>query len=190
MTPEQLDYAKYVQEWWKTAVSVLTPITIAALTFFVTRALNEQQAEHKKDEQVLQLKQTAYARIGPELNKIYVYVDDVGDYRSFKPDDIIAIKRRVDRDFHMYDSFWSKGTAQAYDAFMRAAFETFTGVGKNARLRTISAEKKAAFASDRKAWKPEWDELFTETCNSEIRVKYNALVRGFLDDITSRQLVR
>jgi hypothetical protein len=190
VTSEQLEYAKYVQEWWKTAVSVLTPIAIAALTFFVTRALNEQQAEHKKDEQVLQLKQTAYARIGPELNKIYVFVDDVGDYRSFTPDAIIAIKRRVDRDFHMYDTFWSKATSDAYDAFMAAAFKTYLGVGRKPQLRTFTKEKRAAYASDGRAWKAEWDTLFAEERDPEVRRKYNVLVRGFLDDITSRQLIR
>jgi hypothetical protein len=63
---------KYRQEWWKTAVSALTPIMIAALTFFITGALNDRESSLRRGEQLSSDKQKIYSQMAPDLNIIYV----------------------------------------------------------------------------------------------------------------------
>ncbi|WP_156025981.1 hypothetical protein [Sphingomonas phyllosphaerae] len=185
MKAEDLDNAKYIQEWVKIFVGVLTPLAIAVLTFFVSRALNDQQANLKRTEQVLLLKQQAYELIGPDLNKIYVYIDDVGDFRNYTPEDIVRFKREADRKFYMYSVFWSKDTNDAYQGFMTASFKTYTGSGENAQIRSFPNEKQEAMRIDGKKWKSEWDRCFTGERDLTIRDKYQKLVKSFIEDITS-----
>ena len=188
MTNDPLEYAKYIQEWWKVGVSILTPIAIAVLTFFVTRALNQREALFRRGEQVLSMKQDAYARIGPKINIIYIFVSDFGDYRNYTPDDVIRLKREVDREFFMFSPFWSQATASAYRLFMDACFETYVGSGKNARIRSTCVVKKSACQLDGKAWNPNWDEMFSPAGDRSVHQKYHNLVAGFVGDITSRDL--
>lgn len=181
----KLEHAKYIQEWWKAGLSVLTPIAIAVLTYFVSTSLNRQQSVIRLAEQTLQLKQTAYADIGSNLNKIFTYVADVGDYRSFKPNEIVNMKRQSDRQFFMYKAFWSSSTVAAYDAFMETAFVTYVGSGTNARINTESREKKIAYQKDGVAWDTSWTPMFSEQKDQTIFAKYDKLVSEFLRDIAS-----
>lgn len=181
----KLDHAKYIQEWWKAGLSVLTPLAIAVLTYFVSTSLNRQQSLIRISEQTLQLKQGAYSDIGAKINKIFVYVADIGDYRSFKPRDVVNFKRESDRQFFMYKAFWSTSTVDAYNQFMETAFITFVGTGTNARINARSSEKRASYSADGIVWDPSWTSMFSEDPDPTIFEKYDTLVSCFLHDIAS-----
>jgi hypothetical protein len=181
-----IEIAKYRQEWWKVGISALTPIMIAILTFFITDALNSQQSALRKGEQVLQEKQKLYSSLGSNLDIIYVYVMDVGDFRHYTPDQIIETKRETDRQFFMYKPYWSQKTSVLYNSFMKLAFKTYVGTGQNAQIRSAMVEKKAAYVIDSKQWNPDWDKMFTEERPpDEFTGTYYDLVRSFLEDTVS-----
>lgn len=185
MTPENLDVAKYWQEWWKVAVSALTPIAIAVLTYFISNALNERQSYLRRGEQTLAEKQRTYGRIGEDLNIIYVYAADVGDFRQYTPDQIVQRKRDADRTFYMYRPYWSRKTQDNYREFMQAAFSMYVAIGTNARINAFTDEKKAAFAAEGKNWDPKWDAFFTGNRDPVLEQRYYALVSSFLEDIAT-----
>lgn len=180
-----LEHSKYVQQWFQIAAAILTPIAIAALTFFVSRAISDREASYKRSEQVLELKQKAYAEIGPDLNKIYVYIDDVGDFASYTPMDILRYKRDADRKFYMYQTFWSDKTISAYHKFMEDAFRTYTGTGKPAMIRSLTFEKEASFLNTQRKWNLAWNEMFTTERADTVGSSYRSLVQLFILDITS-----
>jgi len=185
LTPENLEIAKYRLEWWKLAVAALTPIGIAVLTYFVSSSLNERESVLRKSEQILSEKQKTYSKLGENLNIIYVYVADVGDFRQYTPSQVVDKKRNADRTFFMYRPYWSRETLGRYTEFMDSAFEMYTGVGKNARIRTNAREKKAAYALDNKPWQSDWDDSFTGQSDPNIKDRYDALVSAFLNDIAT-----
>ncbi len=120
-----------------------------------------------------------------DLNVIYVYVADVGDFRAYSPIDVIQRKREADRVFYMYRPYWSSQTEERYRAFMDAAFETYTGLGRLPRIRARSDEKKVAIEVDGEAWNAKWNPLFSEGRATNYQDAYYELVSSLLADTTS-----
>lgn len=175
-------------EWLKLAASFLTPLTIALLTYVASRALNERASQLRKGEQLLGEKQRAYAAIGEDLNVIFVFVRDVGDFRRYTPDQIIDRKRSADRHFYMYRPYWSDETEARYKAFVAAAFRTFTASGSNAKIRTLAFEKRKAYEIDGRAWDEAWTGCLTEERDGRIDFHYQTLVAAMLDDVITLTL--
>jgi hypothetical protein len=179
---------KYRQEWWKTAVSALTPIMIAVLTFFITGALNVRESGLRRGEQLSSDKQKIYSQIAPDLNIVYVFVSDIGDFRSYSPDTVIDKKRSIDRIFFSYRPYWSEETITKYNRFMDASFEFYSDYASNARIRTSKDQKKAAFDHDGKPWDPKWDSMFTGQTVEGIDQDYYDLITSLLSDAADPQL--
>jgi hypothetical protein len=188
VTSDTLEIAKYRQEWWKAGISILTPIAIAFLTYFISVSLGERESHLRRGEQILSEKQKQYQRIGEDLNIIYVYVADVGDFRRFTPEEVLAKKREADRTFYSYRPYWSRDTQGRYNAFMEAAFQPYVALGTNAKIRGSVAEKRQAYSIDKKTWNDTWDALFTGSTDPSVADRYDEVVRGFLDDIATSDL--
>jgi len=169
-------------EVWKALLSILTPLVLVALTFVVNDAIQQRGALLKREEQILSEKQKIYAELGRRLNTIYIYVADVGDFRSYTPPRVVDMKREADRQFFMYRPYWSAETEQRYSDYMGAAFRTYNGAGLPAKLNASKTEKVAAYQVDHVAWDPAWDRYFTEEPDPAIGSKYYSLVSSLLAD--------
>lgn len=172
-------------EKWKVILSILTPLVLLVLTYVVNNAIQEKGATLTRQEQILSEKQKIYADLGPRLNMIYVYVADVGDFRSYTPIEIVKAKREADQKFLTYKPYWSDKTEKNCDIFMNAAFQTYNGAGLPAKIRTSSGQKIAAYKVDHLTWDKTWDAYFTGTADSEIRDKYYDVVSSLLTDTVS-----
>lgn len=169
-------------ERWKVLISALMSIVLLGLTWIVDSAVRERGAQLDREKQILQEKQKIYAKLGIDLNIIYIYVSDIGDYRSFKPLEVIAKKRLADRQFWSYLPYWSATTQRHYTDFMDAAFRTFVGVGKDAKLKATRDNKEKAFGEK---WKSAWNDHFTGKKDSTVEDKYYKLVSSLLADTVS-----
>lgn len=187
MDPEELalKVRDHRLEKWKVLLSILTPLVLVALTYVVNNAIQEKGAVLTRQEQILSEKQKIYSDFGSRLNMIYIYVVDVGDFRSFTPIQIVKAKREADQKFFMYRPYWSAKTEQNYNTFMSAAFQVYNGAGLPAKIKTSSAEKVAAYNIDHLSWDNTWDAYFTGAADSEISDKYNDLVSSLLADTVS-----
>ncbi|MGB8420863.1 hypothetical protein [Paraburkholderia sp.] len=187
MDPEELasKARDHRLEKWKVFLSILTPLVLLALTYVVNNAIQEKGAALTRQEQILSEKQKIYADLGPRLNTIYIYVVDVGDFRSYSPVQIVKEKREADQKFFTYGPYWSAKTEKNYDAFMSAAFQTYNGAGLPAKIRTSRDQKIAAYNVDHLTWDNAWDAYFTGAADSEISDKYNDLVSSLLADTVS-----
>ncbi|MFO0700714.1 MAG: hypothetical protein U0236_15950 [Nitrospira sp.] len=169
-------------ERWKVFLSILTPLVLLFLTWVVNNAIQERGAALDREKQILSEKQKIYAEMGKRLNVIFVYVLDVGDFRAYKPPQIVDFKREVDRQFFSYRPYWSAETENNYNEFMSAAFQTYTGSGQPAKIRASRLEKVAASKVDKLSWDPVWDDYFTEEMDHEVSSKYYKLVSAMLND--------
>jgi hypothetical protein len=85
----------------------------------------------------------------------------------------------------MYRPYWSETTEKNFNAFMKAAFQTYVGAGKPAMINAKPSEKIAAYGVDKLQWDPNWNDYFTKIIDLEIEAKYYALVSSLLADTVS-----
>jgi hypothetical protein len=172
-------------------ISVLTPIVIAIVGLMIQNAVNRTEHEWKTGERRAEQREKIYTELAPNLNIIYCYANEVGDYTSYSPPEIIAKKRFADRMFYDYYGYWSAKTKSAYDTFMVYCFETNKRAAKDALIRTGSYHKRAAFADKPDGWDNSWNAAFSDPKNVLVKGPedpvmkslYIALVNSFLGDL-------
>lgn len=163
--------------------SILTPLAIILVGALIQRAVSQADREWKSGERRAEQREAVYSELGPQLNLIYCYLEEVGDYSRYTPEEIILKKRSADRLFFSYYSYWSMSTKTSYGNFMKAGFKPYQGIATDAKIRTSYYQKQIAFARRGINWKDSWDEAFTDESDPTLRESYLALVADFLDDI-------
>ncbi|NIR46926.1 hypothetical protein GWO43_00390 [candidate division KSB1 bacterium] len=171
------------------SISALTPVAIAVVGYFIQRTLAQQNRSWKVQERIADKRVEIYEKIAEDLNKIYCYVMDVGDFRNETPDTIIAAKRTVDRNMYMYQALWPPETFQNFISYMDSAFATFQGVGENAKIRTRTIQKKSALKQSAKQWPKDWDARFTGEQDSDHHMKYQQLIQSISRDLMHSPMV-
>lgn len=192
MSTNATDYErkKYHLEVGKTFASIVGSVVLAFVAFLVNNNLQERGAVLKREEQILLEKQRIYGEIGPSLNIIYIYVADLGDFRVYRPDRVVGLKRQVDRTFFMFRPYWSKNTRLKYDKFMSSAFKTHNGSGIPAKIRGRSEQKIRAYEFDKMVWDSGWNDYFTEEIDDGVSDYYYELIESMLADTVSFSIDR
>ncbi len=167
----------------KLLVNTLTPLIIVFIGYYINKTLAHQQKNRRDSEKLIEKRIEIYSKIARPLNEIYCYVQDVGDYKTLNPDIILKNKRVTDRLFHMYRPIWRKKTIYAYKKFSNASFSLFNGSGTEAKIRTISKEKKAAEKLGNGKWLKEWEERITEERDLHYHKKFVELMNAFSFDL-------
>jgi hypothetical protein len=76
-----------------------------------------------------------YDRIAPDMNRMYCFRRLVGYWKEVSPPDMIATKRRLDREVNIYRHLLSEDFYQRHFELMQLLFRTFTGQGEDAKIR-------------------------------------------------------
>lgn len=184
----QLKRQDHDLERWKLLLSIPTPVILLLLTYLVNNAIQERGALLQRESQILGEKQKIYTELGKNLNVIFVYVADVGDFRQYTPVEVVNRKRDSDRMFFMYRPYWSDDTEHKYNNYMKACFQTYNGAGLPATINASKAEKVAAYQHDGLRWENSWNGYFTESVDPNVSTKYYALVSSLLADTVSPNL--
>ena len=103
-----------------------------------------------------------YDRIAPDMNRIYCFRRLVGYWKDIPPPDLIATKRRLDREVNIYRHLLSEDFYQRHFEFMQLCFHTFTGQGEDAKIRAVIVHD----LGDRRThasyeWNETWEHMFT-----------------------------
>jgi hypothetical protein len=153
--------------------SLLTPAAIAYVGYLLQKQLASQN-------RVVQRRIEVYEAVGESLNRIYCFIEDIGDFRNDTPESIVAQKRKADGLMHAWQAIWPEDTFAAYGAYIDAAFEHFGGgAGQSARIRTTDAEKAAGIPN----WSLAWSRLLTQERDPEHADRYKRLIDLILRDI-------
>jgi hypothetical protein len=167
----------------KLLISSLTPILVIVLGYYVSEielgqsslnAARERRATLLNAERI-----KSYDAIKDDLNRIDCFITNVGTWKAETPFTVIGYKRDADRVMYEDQGIWSEQTFAAYNAYMDAAFATFQGPGKDARIRTDWGEKEALLN-----WKKEWNSQLTGQEADNYKSAYDAMYKSFNRDIT------
>jgi len=160
-------------------LSFATPVTILILGIWAKKIAREHEKRTSLTAKIIEKRVFVYEEIGKNLNDIYVYLMQVGDWKKFTPMQIVEKKREVDRLMYVNRPYWSERVFSSYTVFMDSAFETFTGEGEDARIKTET--RKFELLS---SWQQDWKKRFSDkkTDMSILKLNYTTLMKNLSTD--------
>lgn len=165
----------------KLAAGLLTPIALAALGIYIHRVAKRFEHLQWRSQKLIEKRLIVYESLAPKLNDLFCYFTYVGAWRDVPPPSIVALKRTIDKEIHLAAPLFSKEFFKALTAFQDTCFETFTGWGRDACLRTEFARRQEHFSG----WESEWGNLFANNTSTTASVKlaYVRAMQAFSKDI-------
>jgi len=173
---EQITFAQVL-------VQASVPILIGVLGWILNSRLKSIDQAQWQNRKIIELRLDVYKEVSPKLNAIYCYCMYIGDWKNHSPDDIVQMKRQLDKTMHVYRHLLSAEVFSAYEKFIGVTFEMFTGTDRDARIRTaMTSDSGNRPATYRGSWKPEWERFFSPrepASKDEIKATYEATMDAF-----------
>jgi hypothetical protein len=183
----------------KLLVSALTPIMVLVVGWWISRrqkrldSLQEKQnlLQQKQldflqwtNQKVTEKRLAIFDKLAPEFNALFCYFTFVGSWREVRPPDVVSRKREMDSIVHINAPLFSREFVNRYYEFINACYETYTGWGRDAKLRTLFENRKLALGT---AWQPEWEECFVNPSSAVdpnlIKKQYELLMKQFSTEL-------
>ncbi|MGV2288813.1 hypothetical protein AAHK20_08850 [Trinickia sp. YCB016] len=166
----------------KLIVGFLTPLSVAAFGWFVSRRLKRLELAQWSNQKLIEKRLVIYDTVAPLLNQLLCFYTWVGHWKDISPEDVIKIKRELDRTFNIYRHLFDEDIYSAYQTFIHALFETFTGAGVDAKIRShIQGYDGDRTSHCTYTWNPVWSQRFS-TGNvvekTEVRRQYLRLMNA------------
>jgi hypothetical protein len=163
----------------KLVVSILTPVLVLAIGLGINRSLKRLEHRQWTSHKVIEKRLSIFDELAPSLNDLLCYFTFVGRWKDLTPVEVIKIKRRIDRIVHVNAWLFSSDFKNKYDIFIGYCYETYTGWGQDARLRTTSSRHRLSVGE---GWDPKWDDCFSKDVEADpetVRSAYRALMTQF-----------
>lgn len=166
----------------KLASSVLTPVAIATLGVYVHRVTKAFEHRQWRSQKLIEKRLDVYDDLATDLNDLLCYFTFVGCWRDLEPPAVVAMKRKVDKKIHLASPLFGKRFFSCCMDFQNLCFETYSGWGRDALLRTSVERRKEARAHD---WNDDWDECFSSQVSDPraIRTAYAAIMEVLSEEI-------
>jgi hypothetical protein len=174
---------------WTDAVSAvgtaLTPAVVAGLAYVLTRS-------QSRSEELLRTRLDYYRELAPELNRLMCYMTFIGGWRDLSPEDVVAMKRRLDETFYCAAPLFSPAALDAYERLMDRTFTTFRQWGQDATIVSSAYRRRQTWqGTGDHGWRAEWDAYFTmaddEPITAEMlqdyRQTYDALIAAMAREL-------
>ena len=147
----------------KLVISILTPVTIVFLGYIFNRMIRKLEQARWANQKVIEKRIVVFDKVAPKLNDLYCYFRYIGNWKELSPVDIIAAKRMLDKEMHVYSPLFSPRLMKLYGQFMDLCFRVYSGVGKDARLQTSinspDGDRRAVFPGE---WVDAWEDMFDD----------------------------
>ena len=168
-------------DFWNLVVSVLTPLIVIVVGYSINRSLQRRTS-------VTERKVALFDQTAPDLNSLYCFFLFIGNWKELSPPEVLAIKRKLDRALHISRFLFSTEFFQMYKDFMDNCFQTFTGVGEDAKIRTplktADGARDQAFPGQ---WNPEWNKMFADKSHwadqAKLHATYQRLMKLFAKEL-------
>lgn len=151
----------------KLGISAFTPVVLLFLGIWAQRAVKRFEHQQWRSQKLIEKRIRVYEELAPELNCLLCYYIRVGNWRGLSPKAIINKKREIDKQIYLAKPLFSGQFFDICMKFMDLCFETYTGAGKDAKLRTTFEGRKRVFEG---TWDPEWDYCFSKSPTAEIAI--------------------
>lgn len=170
-------------EMTKLAVPIVSSLILAVVGLQISKDLATFKSaidrNDKMIDSVVQKRMKLYDEIGTKLNGIFTYYMYIGRWKEMSPEDVIKSKRQLDEIIYTYQPFFSQEFIDIYRKLEEEMFESYTGWGNDAKLRTQALHRDAYYSPADKtlSWDPKWSSAFTDKDNTRaIRETYSKLI--------------
>jgi hypothetical protein len=166
----------------KFGTGLLTPAAVAALGVFIHRVTKRFEHLNWRSKKLIEKRLAVYDDLAPHFNDLLCYFTYVGCWKDLEPPAIVALKRTIDRKIHLAAPLFSESFFVACMGFQSLCFETYTGWGRDALLRTQFERRQQAREND---WRADWNGCFSESASDPktIRLAYVEVMQLFAADI-------
>jgi hypothetical protein len=166
----------------KLVASLFLPIAIAALGIYIHRITKQFEHKQWRSQKLVEKRLEIYEDIASDLNDQLCYFTYIGNWKEISPKNVIEKKRSIDKKIYLAAPLFEEDFFRACMEFQSLCYETYTGWGNDAKLRTQFNRRKEAW---NKEWLPEWEAYFSAhaTEPTELRTSYKRLMNIFARDI-------
>ncbi|WP_218191593.1 hypothetical protein [Pseudomonas sp. C9] len=166
----------------KLIVGILTPLSVAAFGWFISRHLKRLEFIQWSNQKLTEKRIAIYDSIAPLLNQLLCFYTWVGQWKEVSPEEVIKAKRELDRIFNIYRHLFDDEIYEAYQSYIHTLFETFTSPGQDAKIRSHIQGAYGDRTNDcAYMWNPAWSQKFsTENVveKAEVRKQYFRLMNA------------
>lgn len=165
----------------KLVASCATPIAVAGFGIYIHRVTKRFEHSQWRNQKVIEKRLAIYDSLAPDLNTLLCYFTYVGCWKDFEPTKIIEMKRKVDREIYLAQPLFSPDFFNACTDFISTCFETFTGWGQDAKLRSHFERRREATPK----WNAAWEKCFSDKPSEveEVRRAYQRIMKIFASEI-------
>jgi len=162
--------------------SSLTPLIVAGVGIYIHRLTKRFEHLQWRNQKLVEKRLSIYDDLASLLNENMCYFTYVGSWKERTPPEVIASKRIIDKKIHLAAPLFSPCFFSTCMKFQNLCFETYTGWGEDAKLRTQFKRRKDAFEEK---WDQSWDLAFSDEFDdpSIIRQAYLEIMRCFSEEI-------
>jgi hypothetical protein len=172
----------------KTLAAVAVPVVVAVIGYRLNHRLKLWEANQWRNQELIKARLQYYGQLAPLLNDLMCYLNFIGRWKELTPPEIITIKRDADRLFLSVAPLFSQRAIDTYHEFLACCFETHTGWGVDAKIRSGFLRRKEARPD---IWDPAWERCFnlaegeeiTQQDRALVRDHYNRLLNALAEDI-------
>ncbi|MES2877358.1 MAG: hypothetical protein V4713_02965 [Pseudomonadota bacterium] len=163
----------------KLIVGVFTPLALGIYIHRVTKRFEHLQWRSQK---LVEKRLSVYDDLAPHFNDLLCYFTYVGCWKELDPSVVVALKRTLDKKIHIAAPLFSPSFFNACMNFQNLCFETYSGWGQDAMLRTEFERRQQARPND---WNLEWDQFFSRSPSDPklIRCAYVEVMQIFATDM-------
>ena len=163
----------------KLITSLLMPAAMLFVGIWLDRRIKEFEHRQWFNQKVIEKRLAVYEELTPKLNDIMCYFLQIGTWKERNPNEIIDMKREIDKIAYVYAPLFSPKFLSRYNEFMGLCYAMFRGAGKDAQLRTEAHIYREAYVCDddpNATWNDEWDDCFT---GSEEAITKKEVTEGY-----------
>jgi hypothetical protein len=142
------------------AVQALTPLVVAGVGYFLTRASRRIEEVQWANQTVVTRRLEIFAQVAPWLNQLFCFATFVGVWKEIQPGQATGLKRKLDETMYANRVLFSDSLFDAYREFLEALFDMYASVDADAPLRV----PVSCHLGDRRNmtwWTPGMEALFT-----------------------------
>lgn len=160
---------------------VLTPLTIAVLGVALHRITKRFEQAQWRGQKLVEKRLALYDDLAPLLNDVMCYFTFVGCWKDLSPSEVVALKRIIDKKVYVAAPLFSKAFFEACMRFQNICFETYSGWGQDARLKTKFGRRRDSHPD----WNAKWESAFSNVSSDpeEVRAAYSEVMRVLARDI-------
>jgi len=143
----------------KLLAGLFTPAALAGFGVYIHRVTKRFEHLQWRSQKLIEVRLAIYNDLAPQLNDLLCYFTYVGCWKDLDPPAVVALKRIIDKKVHLAGPLFSQPFFSACMEFQNLCFETYSGWGRDALLRTQFQRRQQARPKD---WKLEWNECFSD----------------------------